>query len=290
LARLRHLVHLQCLLFQGYGRLDFVRNLPRLATLAVADAAGYDLPALAGTGLEQLALIGPPQRASVDLAPLADVRGLTSIEARIATHGWPALAGLPRLEDLQLSWIDDADRLTELVSLTGLRSLSLNHVFRLIDLAPLEFLAEPVSLSFDGCKALEDVTLLGRWSASLQRLRLIACPPVDPAPIAELTDLRVLDLTATHLPDLSLLSGLRRLRDLRVRDLHRIPDLTPLSGLDQLESLTVTGMGQLDLRPFAGRSRLRVQVGDLIEPVGAELLGPGSAVVVTNSAEVDSTP
>jgi hypothetical protein len=37
-------------------------------------------------------------------------------------------------------------------------------------------------------------------------------------------------------------------------------------------------MGRLDLRPFAGRSGLRIRVSELVEPVGVELLGPGSAV------------
>jgi Leucine-rich repeat (LRR) protein len=119
-------------------------------------------------------------------------------------------------------------------------------------------------------------------------LRLVGCPPADPAPIAGLIELRQLDLTSTDLPDLSVPAGLRQLRELRLRDLHTIPDLAPLSALDRLERLTVTGMGRLGLQPLAGRSGLQIRMSDLVEPVGAELLGPGSAVVVTNSAEVDS--
>lgn len=204
---------LRCEFGDGYGRLDFVRDLPRLKVLGVSDLAGYDLPTLAYTGLKQLALTGPPLPQSIDLAPLAEVRGLTSIEARIETHGWAALASLPRLKDLQLTWIDDPARLADLTALTGLRSLSLGNVFGLTDLTPLAFLTAPVSLSFQGCQALRDVSLLRRWADRLGRLRLIACPAVDPAPIGELTELRLLDLTGVELTDLSMLSGLKPAAD-----------------------------------------------------------------------------
>ncbi|WP_326945117.1 NACHT domain-containing protein [Amycolatopsis sp. NBC_01307] len=290
LKHLRRLVGLRCEFGDGYGRLDFVRDLPRLKVLGVSDLAGYDLPALAGTGLKQLALTGPPLPQSIDLAPLAEVRGLTSIEARIETHGWAALASLPRLKDLQLTWIDDPARLADLTALTGLRSLSLGNVFGLTDLTPLAFLTAPVSLSFQGCQALRDVSLLRRWADRLGRLRLIACPAVDPAPIGELTELRLLDLTGVELTDLSMLSGLSRLRTLRLRALRTVPDLAPLADLHELEALRVTGSGPLDLRPLAGHSGLRVEVSTHIELIGTDSLGPGSAVVTLNSAEVDSEP
>ncbi len=279
LPHLRHLEQLRCRFTDGYGRLDFMRDLPRLESLVVEDIAGYDLSSLSGSGLTHLTLTGPPLRESTDLTPLAEVRGLRSFEARVATHGWPALAELPDLQHLQLSWIHDPAELADLVPLTGLRSLSLSHAFRLDDLTPLAFLTAPTSLAFLGCKALEDVSLLTRWAPGLRRLRLIACPPVDPAPLAELTELRLLDLTATDLPDLALLSGLRQLEDLRLRDLRGMPGLSPLADLDRLEKLTVTGMGRLDLRPLAGRPKLSIRISDLVEPVGVELLGPDSTVV-----------
>ncbi|OXM59682.1 NACHT domain-containing protein [Amycolatopsis vastitatis] len=296
LEHLRGLRKLHCRFENGYGRLDFVRGLHRLESLSISDLAGCDLPSLAGTRLSRIALGGPPERESVDLTPLADVSELTSIEARVASHGWLALAGLPRLRHLQLSWIHDPAELADLVPLTGLQFLSLNQVDRLTDLEPLAFLAEPAALTFLRCNALDDVTLLGRWATRLHHLRLISCPAVDPAPIAELTELRLLDLTATDLPDLSLLSGLRHLRSLRLRDVRGTPDLTPVAGLDQLQTLIVTGAGRLDLRPLAGQSGLRIQVSKLVEPVGVELLDPRSVIRWVDRVprvprwEVDSGP
>lgn len=203
---------------------------------------------------------------------------MTAIAAGVASHGWAALADLPRLRNLQLSRISAPSHLAELATLTGLRSLSLSNVAHLKDLSPLAFLTAPVSLRFKGCKSLEDLTLLERWAAELRRLRVTACPSADPAPIAELTKLQLLDLQGTRLSDLSFLSALRRLKDLQLRDLPAMLDLTPLAKLDQLEMVTVTGRGGLDLRPLAGRPGLHVRVSDLIVPIGADLLGPGSTV------------
>lgn len=69
-----------------------------------------------------------------------------------------------------------------------------------------------------------------------------------------------------------------------------MPDLAPLADLHELEALRVTGSGVLDLRPLAGHSGLRVEVSTHIELIGTDSLGPGSAVVTLNSAEVDSEP
>ncbi|MEV4050789.1 NACHT domain-containing protein [Amycolatopsis sp. NPDC049688] len=279
LDRLRRLVGLRCSFDDGYGRLGFVRDLCRLESLEVADIAGYDLPSLAGTGLARLALTGPALPRSLDLTPLTEVRGLTSFEARVETHGWDALAELPELRHLQLSWIDDPERLAGLVPLAGLSSLSLSNAFRFTDLTPLTFLTAPVSLSFQGCQALTDVSLLGRWANGLQRLRLLACPAVDPAPVAELTELRLLDLTGVTLADSSLLSGLTRLEDLRLNTGHTVLDLTPLAGLRHLGKLTVRGTGVLDLRPLAGRSALHVLTSSHVEVLGFDRLGPDCALL-----------
>ncbi|WP_439384563.1 NACHT domain-containing protein [Amycolatopsis lexingtonensis] len=279
LDRLRRLVRLRCLFDDGYGRLDFVRDLSRLESLEVADIAGYDLPSLAGTGLTRLALTGPALPRSLDLAPLTELRRLASFESRVETDGWAALAELPELRHLQLSWIDDPGQLAGIAPLTGLSSLSLSHVFRFTDLAPLTFLDQPVSLGFQGCQALEDLSLLGRWAGGLRRLRVIACPAVDAAPVAELTGLRLLDLTGVHLTDVSLLSGLTELQDLRLTTESTVLDLTPLAGLRHLERLTVRGAGVLDLRPLAGRTGLHVLTSSDVEVLGFERMGADCALL-----------
>lgn len=282
LAGLEHLtglVSLKCRFDDGYGRMDFVRRLPNLSTLEVSDRAGYDLESLSGTSLTSLALSGPLAQ-STDLSPLARVPGLNSISVLAKSHGWTALAELPDLQSLELSWIGDPTRLTELAKLNDLTSLSLNNVFQLRDLSPLALVNGPSKLTLANCQTLQDVTLLRQWSWGLQQLDFDNCPRVDPEPIADLIELRHLDLTGIDLLDLSVLAGLAKLQQLKLRARGTVPDLAPLADLTELEALTVTGHGILDLRPLAGRRNLRIKRGSHVHAVGAAELGPGSALMV----------
>ncbi|SFW57242.1 NACHT domain-containing protein [Amycolatopsis australiensis] len=255
LEHLRHLEVLLCLFDDGYGRLDFVRRLPRLRELRVQDLAGFDLPSLAGTPLTHVALLGDPLPQSVDVAPLAEVPGLTRLTAEVETHGWARLADLPGLRRLQLSWVNQPDRLAELAPLRRLRSLELNHVFHLPDLSALSFLDSPEELHFEGWSALRDISHLTRWSGTLTKLQLHGCLGADLAPIADLTRLETLRLSGTAPLDLGLLSGLTELRLLSLGN----PDWA-------------------DLTPLAGRSDLTVYVGLDTTVPGADLLGPGCVV------------
>ncbi len=255
LEHLRHLEVLFCLFDDGYGRLDFVRRLPRLREVRVQDLAGFDLPSLAGTALTHVALLGDPLPQSTDVTPLADVPGLTRLSAEVETHGWARLADLPDLRRLQLSWVGHPDRLAELAPLRRLRSLELNTVFHLRNLSVLSFLDELRDLRLESCDALRDLSHLTRWSGTLTDLQLRACPLADLAPIAELTGLRTLRLAGTAPLDLNLLSGLDELRLLALGDVDRA-----------------------DLAPLAGRSGLTVYIGLDTWLTGEELLGPDCVV------------
>ncbi|MFC5092275.1 NACHT domain-containing protein [Amycolatopsis plumensis] len=279
LEHLKNLVSLKCQFEDGYGRMDFVRYLPKLRTLEVADRAGYDLESLTETDLIRITL-SEPLAQSTDLSPLAHVHGLETISVMAKSHGWAALAELPRLQSLELSWIGDPARLTELAKLPGLNSLSLHHVYQLRELSPLALVPGPSNLALADCRTLQDVSLLCHWSPWLQQLSFSACPRVDPAPLAELTELRQLDLTGIPMPELSVLAGLTRLQQLKLRVNDAVPDLEPLAGLPELEALTVTGQGLLNLRPLAGCRNLRIKVGSHVRTIGGSELGPGSALVV----------
>ncbi|WP_370969437.1 NACHT domain-containing NTPase [Amycolatopsis sp. cg9] len=211
LERLRHLESLNCFFEDGYGDLGFVRKLRRLKRLTIYDRDGYDLRSLAGTSLEHLTLEGDLQPESVDLGPLAAVPGLLSLIATVETHGWSRFAELRHLTHLQLSWVDDPQRLVELTPMSYLPSLVLYNMPYLTDLAPLCFLEAPRSLSFDKCPTLRDISGLTRWADSLTDVRLVGCDAVDPAPLASLPELRklyVFDVDETDLTPLAGKSGL----------------------------------------------------------------------------------
>ena len=83
---------------------------------------------------------------------------------------------------------------------------------------------------------------------------------LDLTPLAELTNLRVLELTNYEITDLTPLAGLTQLDDLY---LNRItleeapaPDLTPLAGLTNLRTLWISGCFITDLTPLAGLTKL----------------------------------
>ena len=84
---------------------------------------------------------------------------------------------------------------------------------------------------------------------------------LDLKPLAELTNLRVLELTNYDITDLTPLTGLTQLDDLY---LDRItleeapaPDLTPLAGLTNLFYLTLSRNSIEDVTPLAGLTNLR---------------------------------
>jgi hypothetical protein len=207
LEHLRNLESLNCSFDDGYGELDFARNLPHLKTLTLCDIAGYDLPALAGTSLEHLTLTGTPDTPSVDIGPLADVPGLVSLVTTVETHGWPQFARSRHLAHLQLSWVEDPPRLLELAPLKFLSSLILYNMPYLNDVDALSFLDAPQALSFDRCPNLHDISGLTRWTDSLAEVRLVGCHKVDLAPLAALPKLQKLCLFDVDRADLTALAG-----------------------------------------------------------------------------------
>ena len=83
---------------------------------------------------------------------------------------------------------------------------------------------------------------------------------LDLTPLAELTNLRVLELTNYDITDLTPLAGLTQLDELY---LDRItleeapaPNLTPLAGLTNLRTLWISGCFITDLTPLAGLTKL----------------------------------
>jgi hypothetical protein len=236
LEHLRQLRGLTCQFEDGYGRLDFVRGLPRLRSLLVDDSAGYDLPALAGTALTRLALIGGELPHSVDITPLAELPDLTSFASDVETHGWRAFAELPGLTHLGLSSIERADQLTELPPLPALQSLRLRKVRQMRDLTPLHILEQPHMLAFHGCEALEDVSLLTRWASRLTYLQLRECPVTDLSPLVSLANLHTLELSVNSRLDLAPLAEVESLRLLMLHNTE-IVDLRSLTGRPGLKIL-----------------------------------------------------
>jgi hypothetical protein len=257
LEHLRHLRELTCHFVDGYGFLDFVRRLPQLRVLHIADHAGFDLPALAGTPLTHISLRSDPHARlpkSVDVAPLAGVSGLASLTVDINAHGWAHLSDLPDLRRLEPRLVH-AGQLEQLAPLRRLRELRLDNVRGLRDLTPLSFLDSPEALWLARCEHLSDLSQLTEWSGTLTTLEVAACPVEDWTPLARLTRLRTLAIHSAGLTDLS-----------------------PLSNLRTLTTLVLDGQGWIDLAPLAGRRGLTVRVRQDTMLTGEQVLGPDCTV------------
>jgi Leucine-rich repeat (LRR) protein len=162
---------------------SFLRDLPALASLNLADTPVSDLTPLAGlTRLESLTL----GRHVSDLTPLRTLTGLTTLNVAAApVHDLASLAGLTNLECLMLENTRVAD-LTPLAGLAKLRTLSLAGT-GVTDVSPLSGLS------------------------NLGELKLFSTAVGDVAPLKGLTQLHDLDLTDTRVENADGLAGLTRL-------------------------------------------------------------------------------
>ncbi|WP_033261702.1 NACHT domain-containing protein [Amycolatopsis vancoresmycina] len=222
---------------EDLAELASLRHLPQLRHLGfvVSGSDEFDFALLAGVPLESIHLMGGGFRAQpMDIGTLARIPTLRTIIADKPTCGWDQLANLPNLRELTLSNIEDIDQLSELTPLRYLRALTLEQVPGLEDLRSLSFLDQPHKLTFDRCTNLRDVRALVRWASSLTELSFIRCPEVDLSSLPSLTELRVLELEHTPVPDLRLVAGLTGLRELSLYSSDDI-DLTPLADRPDLE-------------------------------------------------------
>ncbi|MFT4980038.1 MAG: internalin A, partial [Myxococcota bacterium] len=237
LSSLGALEHLTELLIDGADHLEDLSGLaemPELRRLAVSTARALcSLDGLSAPALESL---------TISEAPLADLSPLT---------------GVPGLRTLYL-WLNTRHiDLSPVSALTGLRDLTVNDP-PVADLSPV---ASMPSLSGLSLKLAPTVTALptARLPA-LKRLMLYKCAGledirafIDGAPGLY----RLSICQASALRDISSLSGLSSLSELKLTGVESLRDLSPLAGLTGLTSLQLRGCAPTDLAPLAGLTRLR---------------------------------
>jgi hypothetical protein len=265
----------------GYGKLDFIRSLPRLANLQIfRDPLLADLsPLLVTESLTHLALgnVG-----DVDFAVLPDLPNLKRLT--VSGAGGRDLTPLRSCGSLEALALDELDihALPGCLPEQPLKSLAFRSCLGLKDLQPLD--------SFDQLAKLEELYLFrcdvhdisgieDRFSV-LSHLSLAGNPGItDCAALGSLRNLTGLALSETGITDISPCAEMPSLADLGLDDLPQVPDLTPLRGLAHLCTLHLRGSGRADLRPLAGMQGLAVHVDRRQEVVGAELLGDYSRVL-----------
>ncbi|HEU5159323.1 MAG TPA: NACHT domain-containing protein [Streptosporangiaceae bacterium] len=265
----------------GYGKLDFVRELPRLANLQIfRDPMLSDLsPLVANGSITHLALgaVG-----DVEFAVLPDLPHLRRLT--VSGAGGRDLTPLRSCASLEALALDELDiqALPGCLPTQPLKSLAFRSCLGLTDLRPLDSFDQLVKLEelyLFRCDV-RDISGIEERFAMLSHLSLAGNPGIaDCAALGSLTNLTGLALSETSITDIAACARMPGLANLGLDDLPQVPDLTPLRGLAHLATLHLRGSGRADLRPLAGMQGLTVHVDRRQEVVGAELLGDYSRVL-----------
>ena len=152
-----------------------------------------------------------------------------------------AIRGLTGLHELDLICSDIKD-LTPLAGMKRLQRLNLEYCFGVANIAPLAGLTQLRILNLSECKFVTDLAPLAALT-QLQRLDLRRCAGVvNLGPLAGLIQLREFRLSECEVvTDLTPLAGLTQLQFLYLTDCTRVADIAPLAGLVQLEWLDLLG-------------------------------------------------
>ena len=230
-------------------RLDLVDGkLFPLKSLQLVDSGGKTDRFAHFPDLEELKVYVPytaPRTAWKDLAPLAS---------------------LPRLRKFELTGTHALADISALASLPAIESLTISNAGALVDLSPLAKLMRLERLELHDCKKVSDLSPLAKLSAlksirlydtavadlrplalkpSLEELELPYCRKLKGG-LAPVTDrgggrLRVLNLWASGITDLSAVAGMPLLEQLDARTEKPTTGLEKVKGLDALRDVRVLG-------------------------------------------------
>lgn len=207
------------------------------------------MPSLVAQGVRSVRLHNAPVR---DLAPLAQLRGLVSLDAPgTQVRDLGPLAGLTGLQSINLQFAPLRD-LSPLAALISLRSLNLGGTDAR-DLTPLAALSNLQDLGLAVTKV-DDLTPVARLHA-LVSLDVSGTPVADVTPITGLSALRSLNLNGTQVTDLRPLSGLINLQRLDLGG-TQVSDVHALAGLRNLHWLDLEGTQVSDATPLKPMSEL----------------------------------
>ncbi|MEV6524171.1 NACHT domain-containing protein [Longispora sp. NPDC051575] len=285
-TRVKH-VSISTLRMGSRPELGVLRTLPHLRSLALRVEESPDLTEIADLPLEILSVLRTSRinEPSLDLSSLAKSSSLRHITVNgLRTHGLMGLTHATSLERLQLSGVSVRE-LAHLTQLTGLRDVRLTGASGLTTLHPLSFLTTPESLKIH-FNVLDDISSLVPWHASLRYLAIDVGANTDLSPLAELRELRRLNLESMGGVDVSVIP-LGRLKYLDLVS-HRAVDLAPLHEARQLHHLYIDMPGPIDLTPLAGREGLWIAVPHNVAVIGADRLAPSSRVTTMGPSRLPS--
>lgn len=188
-------LHLHCA--STCGGLDDLTFFPRLQKLGLAGAGVCQLPDL--SALNDLSELRIYDAEVNDLTPLAPLTQLRSLDLSYIQHSRDdshtpirdvdALAGMTKLEHLDLTGLRDLNDISSLSGMTALRELTLESCGQLTDLTPLQGLHQLNTLRLSRCRQLSDLSPLADLH-NLRKVSLDGCRAVtDLNPVQSLPSL-----------------------------------------------------------------------------------------------------
>jgi hypothetical protein len=263
ISGLKHIYHLEALHIdfrEGYGDLQFIRDLPEIVTLNIrSDPALHDLAPLAGHRfLKRVMLYKCGQH--VDLTPIAALPMLhhISFDARQATNVY-AIRECEKIEQIAIRGVDGIDYLMRLLPMHPLRLLDMSYCncpYYVSDLPDIPALAglQALNLANTPCSSIRGID---RWAESLSSLGLGGnSGPINLGPLADLPNLEELSL---H------------------EDAER--DLIALRDIPSLKRIWLNGRARIDLTALQGVKSATIYISRNRIVRGADLLGEGSRLV-----------
>ena len=195
------------------------------------------------------------------------------------------LTGLPHLKDIHLSLESDVDiDLAPLAAVSNLKEFTLSIPGGVVDLSFLDHLDKLTQLTLSSHFEqlarlnLKHLDYLSLDSASLESLESVShlttvtylsvgdqegrysegSEVKDISPLANLINLKYLDLENGNITDVKPLSNLKKLKRLQLTENKELSDISPLAGLPDLEELHLNDTALADPSPLRTCPKLRI--------------------------------
>lgn len=240
LGHLRQIEWLTYVITEGYGDLGFITQLDKLLGLHIReDPELRDFSPIQQCPSLRVLFIDRVSEINMATLPVDSDIVVLGLFGDRATE-LHRLRQWRRIRNLTLGRCAERIPLPEILPSVRLSRLALDGWHGLSDLTPLidlPQLSKVATLSLHECVDLQSLNDVGCWADSLTEMTISGCPQtLDLSPLAQLRDLRVLDLSDSGEIDASPLSSLSSLR-IRVNETQNVTGLGKGSYLDRKKSL-----------------------------------------------------
>ena len=187
-----------------------------------------------------------------NIKPLAKLKNLESLRISYGSklEDINALSGLTELTSLKLSGMSSLKDISALSELTNIEVLELAGSGKLTDISPIGKLSELKDLHLSGLTRLEDISPI-KECTGLTKLSVLECDRLeDFSSLGSLRELELLHISGSSIKSIAALTGLNYLYDLGLTNTD-LTDISAVKTLPDLKYLTLTSNSRLtDISPL----------------------------------------